>query len=486
MSFFGMSSEGKDAQKALKGNAQQSTDWAKQWGNNSQDQYTQAGDLRNEVLWNNRDVADNGMGTPQDAKSAGRVLTGDNSGYFDEQNGRLADLGDRIPDSGQVVNGVRQGVAGVRDRQSSNVNDWRNGANGQSTDAYNKVRANTQNYGEVMNKSSQDRADALSTGTNGTYDAMSKRIGDTDSALVGRNDSAYGGAKDLLTENSNRLTSAMDANGAAQMRASAPLMASAKARMRAAGVDPNSPEGASLMSRVDQTRAHAVEDNLANNISQQNQITSQKAQMGLDQEATDRGLAQDMVNQENSMAAKQNDLNRQDLNQKYDTDQQTTNTQFNNKNAADMGEYQDQRATNANAQQQQQQIDNSRANDTFQTGQMQMNGQQQDWTNRANVVNGQNGVSQQRVQDNNTATGNGMNWANAQFNAQQQGRNNTQQVWNSQNQNAQSWANGATQANNSAMQGNGIVYSNESANAGWGLKGLMGAAGAAGAAYLGK
>lgn len=485
MGFFGMSGEGKDARKKLNDLTQQSSQWANTWGNNSQQQYDEAGNLRDEVLYNNRDVADNGMGTAEDARNQGKILNGDNSGWFDEQNGRLNDLMTQVPNSQQITDGVRSGVKDVRGRQGSSISDWQGKANSGSTAAYDKVRGNTANYADVMNRSSQNRADSLSGQTNGTYNAMADRVGKSDEALIGRNDKAYGGAKDLLTQSAGRLTSAMDANGATQMRASAPIMASAKARARAAGVDPNSPEAASLMSRVDQSRAHAVEDNLASNIAQQNTITGQQAQMGLDQERVNRGLAQDWTNQTNSMAAKQNELNRTDTNQQFDTDQNTWKTQFSTKNAADMGEYQDQRATDDSAQQQRQGVMKSEADDQYTQGQMQQSGQQQEFSNRAAVTGQLNDVSKQRVTDNTNIVNNGMNWANGQFNARQQGRNNTQSVWTGQNQAAQGWANNATGANSNATQGNAAIYNSESQNAGWGLKSIIGGAAAVGAAALG-
>lgn len=476
MGLFGLSSAGKDARNGINRTTSAASGWANDSWDRSGDLYGKSNGYGDNVWASNYNAMDEGLGSPDAAHNAGERLMGDVSGDLAEQRGRWNGVSDWMNGGGyrsaeDLSNGMADTVGGIRQGQGNRINDQKNDQQGFTQNAYGRVRGNLGDWTNNTNSLAVRRNSDLSSSTNGAYNGMAARSEGVHGALSKENDATFAGAQ-------NRLLGAMDLNGATQMRATAPLVASAKARMRAAGIDSNSPEGASLMARTDEARAHALDDSLANNIGQQNQLALGRAEVN-------RGLDLDSLNTSNSLAARQNELGRADTNQLYDASQGVNDTRLQMGNQADMGEYGDTRQNYAQQYQDQQRLDDTRAQDTYGQTQFRAGQQQQDFGNRVNLAQGQNGVNQQSMQYKAGAGQAGANWANANFGAQQQARNAMMGQYGTMQNNSLGWGNNALGANQQAMGGYQNIYGNESANSNWLGKGLIGMGTAAAGAFAG-
>lgn len=424
MGFFGLSGEGKKAKGQM--DLINATNWDKakaDWGK-SNDLWGKASSLRPEVEQGYRNFRDEGFG---------------DQGLDELVNSRNA----RMKDIMSAYNGVDPANT-VADRMDAKTDEQADTINRN----FDQQQAdNHDTTGRLMQRNS-DVAAANQGDIWNTYSGArdnSKKFFDSEKEAAGK---AFGESRDLLAGQ-------MDFNNATAARSFSPAMAATQRRLRASGVDPNSPEGIAQLQKIDIARAHSFDDNFGENIDKQNKLTmdeyGENNRLGSAALSNDNGLAieetdkvgknrSDAMDRNNSYDARQNDITSRNLSDQYG---RTAN-------------YIDNRRNDIMARDTLQKSEGSRNADLSREGMA---------------------VDTQNYNDKVGARGRDLG-------IQQYGQEGLNGQMNSAYSNANTVNNSGNASANAAYQGNANTYQLEQANAGWGTKLLGGIAGAAMNAFL--
>ena len=315
MAFWGAS----DRQKEAEAFFPEQGKWNQQQYKDFLDRARRMGYTSDELIpWASKyfqDVATHGYGTPYDAQQWGDVIMPGRQAVIDARTGRLANIGqdftgtfgtaqDRLGayggaigqnydalqgDVNDVFGGIgRRSEAGTGDI-TSNIAGTYGGAQAANFDTINALRRGgyatfdpmrdqtAELYGGLQGRSTgrfnelggasdetiralQDRAagrfGSLNDRMGGMYGGMQGDVNATIGGLQGGNRGAYGEVDRTLQMMNPR----GDTMAAQAARAFGPQMVSTLGRLRAAGIDPNSPEAASMLRNVESARSRSVQD----------------------------------------------------------------------------------------------------------------------------------------------------------------------------------------------------------------------------------
>jgi hypothetical protein len=174
------------------------------------------------------------------------IIQGDINGTFGRMGGRADTAHNNILGNiGQTYGGARQGVL----------------------DTYSGLRGTAGNTYSDMLDSTAGLYDGLQGRSTGRFGELGGRAGDVYGGMRSDSESTFGGLRSGNEQAFNtaertlqQLNPAGDASAARTARSFAPQIASTMGRLRAAGIDPNSPEAASLLGRVETARSRATDD----------------------------------------------------------------------------------------------------------------------------------------------------------------------------------------------------------------------------------
>lgn len=471
-------------------------------------------------------------------------IVGNIGDTYSAQRGATTDL------FGNLINANDQGFGKVQREASGLYGGLRSDAAGQYgrmggdvTGTYGGLTGDTRGtYGQLQGEN-RSSISGLKGDTAGTYGNLLTDTGATYSNLQGRNEGAYGKANETFS----RMDPLGEYRAGEVARSYAPQMAATNQRLRAAGVDPNSPEGMEAKRRVESAAARSMDDAYATQtekyVAGKNALTlgqedinrglainrlgtTERQQLGrlgdersleMAGQETNRGLALGRLGDERTLATnrlntslgldrEQGAIDRQlateagGIQRKADIDalmnQQGLATRAGDINRGlaleEGGQFRNELTRNQGLSDQ---YDTARMRDIYGNdmsrfrdtqGLVDQRGQfdENAWNTRSNL-------GRELNQEENTALGmkqeqygQGMNWANAQRSAQNLGATNTGQVGQQALSNA---SNFGTQANNwagRAQDAYGQTYQYEAPNAGWGTKLLVGAGAAAADAFV--
>lgn len=290
-----------------------------------------------------QDWGTHGLGTPDDVRNYGNWIMPGRQSVVDSRRGRLDqigtdfdqtfggsqnrwnDLGAGIGSNYDITQGDINGTfSRVGDRADSthrdivgNIGDTYGSARQGVLDTVTGLRTGAQGtfddmlagtaglYGDLQGRST-GRFDDLGQRTGNAYGDMRSDSGATFGGAAGRAAGVYGGlrsdseathgglrrnnegAYDTAETTLQRLNPAGDATAARRARSFAPQVALAMGRLRAAGIDPNSPEAASLLGRVETARSRATDDAYGD---ETRQYVDRANDLTLGREGVNRGLA---------------------------------------------------------------------------------------------------------------------------------------------------------------------------------------------------
>jgi len=265
MSFWGLSDAGSEAKGFPREygawNFQQYKDWL-----GRQNEFGQEGDKWRD--WSSDyflNRANTGFPSPtQTWETARQILPGVDDA-IENQWQRWGEVGD-----------IMQNKASGLNANYANIQDLINSGYGRGTareDAY---------HGDIVSNL-QDVYGGLQDDVTSGYGYLRGITGNAYTDLLEGSETTYDQAlKDLEV-----LRPGGEAAMARTSRSFSPAMASANRRIRAAGINPNSPEAASMLGRVDLSRARAMEDAA---VDQTQKYISQKTGLNLSKEDTRRAL----------------------------------------------------------------------------------------------------------------------------------------------------------------------------------------------------
>jgi len=493
MSFWGMSSQGKDAQNSLTNLPKRFDEQAAlNWGR-SNEEFQGGQGIRNEFLAYIREMIANGVGSPEEILAlAEQIMPGVSEaiGNRQERTNRLRGQAQTIPGADQV----RGEMSSVLDQQGTNITGTYDAITGNTRDTIGRRMNASEGYGKDRVSNIRD----VSTGMNTLTDEIQgKMSGNLDSTMLGLQKNAgeaFGGlidssdpAFDEMLKRVEAFKPGGEARAARVGRSFNPAYASVVNRLRRGGTELTSPEAIASLTRVDTARANAMDDSLAGDteryVTASNAISRDKlgnkqdlvlqklanAQgLSLDQLKTQLGLDKDYRNTKNDIAYQtgrdfRNELSTQEKTQqdldllklKLDTDASN--------NAAD-------RTTDLNS---------ARANLIKLGRQMGM----EDFEIQRMLEDRANEDDLTGIQLKSDQFDKGMNYrltdlARKDSGADRLGGTGQQMINDSMRWSAIGSDNAAA-----AMRGYGDTFARESANAGWGKK-LIGAVGGAAADYF--
>ncbi len=470
MSFWSMSRAGKDAQGQLSEMPKWYKDsFTKDLGR-SNDLYDTSRGATNEYTAYLRDRMANGFATPEEIQQAGQAMLPGVDDAISSRRGRLNDIGASFdPRTGQVLDEVN----GRIDEYGGAIQGTFGAAEGDTGDTFNRMRGRNEGISNDITGVMRGAYEGSAANAAGTYGGLRG----ANSRMAQDFYDSTGNTYDLATKNLEQLRPNGEFAAARTSRAFSPLVASTQRRLRAAGVDANSPEASVQLTRVGAARARAMDDQYADAntefVDRSNSMLFGKqgdmerlrrsefgteADLATQQDAIDRGLR---LGESSAFGAEKSRLN-------------------NLQNSADAGQF------SANQYNRDQNFNrtadylNQRTNAALMGRDMNL----QDWNTRSNLA---------REQNQEDLTGLNLKDFQNQRGVEQTGRNIDQrnqaagglgQQGNQFMNNAQGWGNQAMGWGNGAQQGFQNAYGVESQNAGWGKKLVAGAAAAGADMFL--
>ncbi len=457
------------------------------WGPSSTQRVDQ-GQIAEIPLWLKQQMV-NGFGDATAAYLKGQGLSDQQIAYLQQQIQQGFGSPQAIRELGQQI---QPGINDLIDRRTSRVNQEGTNYNAMpgveqtigsiGSDLSSKGARIGQNWGDIQGSIDQGFG-AQRTRTADTADTIGRDTGDTFGGLLSRSDTSFGDARSnaaqgfgAIKKNAGetydqvrqRINQGRDAQLGTTARAFAPAMAATLRRIRASGIDPNSPEAASLLQGVDTARGHAFDDSLVRTQSDLNAAD-------LAQQANNQGLDLSKLSNDQTLAL-QNAANKQGLTVQQYLQRTNLATQ-----TRDIQNELDRTKTAADVQN----LDTS-----FQRGQdqydQQMNNELISRGLRTQDVGARN--SQLENENSNEMTNQGLLDQQFQAGANLTGANNQRrdaavsglgQAAGQQYNVGLARGSQGLQNANSALQGFGTSYGLEAPSAGWGAKLLGGAASAA-------
>lgn len=334
MPFFGSSTNQKNDTGALAEIPRFVLDQMKLGDARAAESYLLAQGYTNEQVATLKQQIQSGLGTPEEIRATGKAVM---PGVGDLVNRNMANTEQQQQNYADVP-----GPQTTIDAMGNIIGD--------------KSKRIGENYGDVQSLVDQgfgsqvkrvgDTSDSIGSDLAKTYgsaiDDSGKAYGNAQSAA----DTGFGkigtDAGQTYDEVRSRINQSRDPQLGTTARAFAPAMAATLRRIRAAGIDPNSPEAASLLQRVDSARGHAFDDSMTANLNSLNQVdlAQQANQQGLDisklsndqqlalqAAAAKQGLTLDQYMKRTDLATQTRDLQNNLTQSKMEAD-------VNNKNAA--------------------------------------------------------------------------------------------------------------------------------------------------------
>lgn len=236
----------------------------------------QRGDaVHGDVIRNIGDTFGGARGSVQDTMTGLRKQSGS---AYDDMSG----------DAAALYGGLQGRSTGRFGDLQGRSNSEYTGLQGRSTGKYDEMQnRSNQQFGSLQNRAT-GRIDQLGNRTANMYGGLRTDVDSTIKGLQGDNRGAYTDAAQYLQE----LNPAGDAAAARATRSWAPQIASTLGRLRAAGIDANSPEAASVLGRVKAQQSRAVED--AYTDAARNYV-DRATSLRLDQEGVNRDLGMEAL-----------------------------------------------------------------------------------------------------------------------------------------------------------------------------------------------
>jgi hypothetical protein len=262
-SFWGLDNAGKEAQG-----------WPREWGawssgqaKNSwiprSDNATSAGQSASDWYKNyNENRANNGIGSIGDMQAYGSMIMPGVNQYITDKSGRIQgqiDAFNNLPgwqDTMSKVQAANDASRANANQELSYIDQNRNYALNDIGDTYNRSVGNEDTAYDANTKDLTDRYNGLIDKANSDYGTLRQENKDTYGQLSNQSDAAYKTAMD----NTELLRPGSQFQVAQTARSFAPQMASTAGSLRRMGIDPNSPQGLSMMQRVTTDRSRAMDD----------------------------------------------------------------------------------------------------------------------------------------------------------------------------------------------------------------------------------
>lgn len=257
MSFWGMSKAGKDA----RGSSREIDRWMMDRGKNAYrraDKQYGKGDTLSDILQQEYgDLAKdpNAFGTPEElTETGGRIMPwvdrmvgdrgGRTEGTLSTRAGLLDEMGGRIEDYGR--------------QNETDITDLAKRLSTRDAGYHDDILDNTMStYGRAKDNSSTEFGN-LRRANSGLFGDLTSEAGSTFDKAI------------------NMVRPGSEARAATAARAFAPQVSRVMQRLRAAGIDPRTPEGQSLLANVEGQRSRAMDDQLGDAISQTAGLTLDK------------------------------------------------------------------------------------------------------------------------------------------------------------------------------------------------------------------
>ncbi len=331
MSFWGASNTQKEATGFPRELGTWSFEQLKSWLGRANAQGATAEQLQQfaQDYWKER--TEKGLATPEEIRRFGQeIMPGIDAA--------IAARGGRLDQVGQDWNNTEAGVRGRLDQQGENINstfdqgrdtidqtygrigtrggnlnreitqnigDTYGSAQAHATDAYRGLRdesagtfdrigANTAGVYGGLRDATGSTYGGLTADNAGTFGGLTADTAGTYGGLRGENDAAYSSASQTI----DRLNPTGDFRAATAARAFAPAMAATQRRLRAAGIDPNSPEAAAQLNMVEGAKGRAMDDAFADATTQ---YVDRKTGLTLGQAGVNRDLALGRLNTTNEL-----------------------------------------------------------------------------------------------------------------------------------------------------------------------------------------
>jgi hypothetical protein len=250
-SFWGMDQAGREAEGWPREYGAYSSDAFKNWLKRSDSRYAagEAGADWARGYQENR--ANQGIGSVGQIDEYGRQIMPGVDEYVSNKKGRIQDATDRFSqlpgwqDTMAKIDAANEANRRVNSDNLSYIDQTRNYALRDIADTYDR---GVGNEGETYGKNVGDLTDR--------YNDLRKNNADTYGRLGASAEDTYS----TSDKNLEMLRPGSEFNIAQTARSFAPQMAAAAGRMRRMGVDPNSPQAATLLARVETARSRAMDD----------------------------------------------------------------------------------------------------------------------------------------------------------------------------------------------------------------------------------
>lgn len=245
--------------------------------------WLKANGYTDEYIANLRQQIQQGFGTPQDIRATGQEIMPGINDLITRRNTRLDEQGNRIAQQGERYNAIPGVDETISNRDQLQFD--KGAGIGRNEDFLGGLIDT--GFGSQRRRTA-DTADTIAKDTGNTYSGLRS---DSDTAFGDVRSAADRGfgyitnrAADTFSGVRDRINQGRDFALGTTARAFAPAMAATLRRIRAAGIDPNSPEAASLLQRVDTARGHAFDDSMRGTLDQLNQtdLAESANRQGLD------------------------------------------------------------------------------------------------------------------------------------------------------------------------------------------------------------
>lgn len=276
MAFWGMSKEGKKA----KGNSREIDDWLLQRGKDAYgrgDTQYGKGDAVSDVLqdeYGKIALDPNAFGTPEDLTATGGQVMPWVDQMIKDRGSRTSEM---LGDRGKLL-----------DEQGRNIDTYGKQNENDIVEGGKRLSSRDQGYHEDILANQRDAYGGMRTNSNNSF-------GDQRTKNEGLFDKLNTDAGATFDKSIEMVRPGSEARASTAARSFAPQVSRVMQRLRAAGIDPRTPEGQSLLANVEGQRSRAMDDQLGDAITATSNLNLQKfdTQSGLQKEgaANERDLA---------------------------------------------------------------------------------------------------------------------------------------------------------------------------------------------------